>query len=150
MCPSWGYAFPSCLCVGPETWWRSCIQLSFAGSGTDLAPPCFPSCSHQGQKCREATASAGRQLRSASEAVKAITSDTQRISSISTQCSLPVLIPFPSPFFLPSFPSTFISSSHFHSIFTQDNIFCPFPPSTTFSLSFCFSFSLSPPNQLSH
>lgn len=135
-----GCASPSYSVCRIRDTWRASVPPAPADTRTDTVPPCFPSSGHQGQNCREAPASGISQLHSAALATKAKSSDTQRVSSdfnsMFSACASPI---FSSPFFLPSFPSTFIFSPHFDSVFTLYStlLFCSFPPSRTF-LSIAF------------
>lgn len=126
--------------------WRLPVPPTPADTRTDTVPPCFPSSGHQGQNCREAPATGISQLHSAVGETKAKTSDTQRASSdfnsVFSVCANPI---FSSPFFLPSFPSTFIFSSHFHSVVTLYSTLLSLSPEL-FPPSLFFPFCLSPPN----
>ena len=128
MGPSRDCTSPSYSC-GIRDLWRAPVPLASAGPGTDTVPPSAFHPVALGDK----TAEKHQPLPSASyiqllKRPKPKLLTLKELLVVSTQCSLPMLIPFSSPFLLPSFPSTFIFSPHVHSVFTLYNtsLFFPF------------------------
>lgn len=114
---------PSYSC-GIRDLWRPPVQLASAGPGTDTVPPSAFHAVALGDK----TAEKHQPLPSASyiqllKRPKPKLLTLKELLVVSTRCSLPILIPFSSPFLLPSF----IFSPHVHSAFKLYNTSLFFP-----------------------